>query len=140
MLLKVYYNIPVRHKIIIIDDDELLCEEIAKILEEEGYTTDFFFDPRSGLKRLMSGEYDLLLLDLKLPGFDGDKVLKLIKESRLKIKTIMISGSIITDKGAGKNPNLPGIISSEELKLADAVLAKPFDPAVLLAEIRRLTP
>ena len=133
-----YYNNYVRHKIIILDDDELLCEEIAKILEAEGYAADYFCDPRAGLKQLMSGAYDLLLLDLKLPGFDGDKILKLIRESRLAIKTIMISGSIITEQGRGAFRNLPGIISASELDQADAVLAKPFDPEVLLREIGRL--
>jgi len=127
----------VRHKIIIIDDDELLCEEIAKVLEAEDYTADYFLDPRAGLKQLMTGAYDLLLLDLKLPGFDGDKVLKLIKASRLKIKIILISGSIITEKGEGHR-NLPGIVSADELSGADSVLAKPFDPEVLLRELKRL--
>lgn len=127
-----------RHKIIIIDDDELLCEEIANILKAEGYAADYFLDPREGLAQLMKGAYDLLLLDLKLPGFDGDKVLKLIKKSRLEIKIILISGSVITEKNESGNPNLPGIVTADELTLADMVLAKPFDPEVLLKELKRL--
>ena len=127
-----------RHKIIIIDDDELLCEEIANILKDEGYSVDYFLDPRIGLKQLMTGAYGLLLLDLKLPGFDGDSVLRLIKRSELKIKTIMISGSIIAANGDGPVRNLPGIITAAELAQADAVLAKPFDPELLLKEIGRL--
>ncbi len=128
----------VRHKIIIIDDDELLCEEVAKVLEAEGYAADYFLDPRAGLKQLMTGGYDLLLLDLKLPGFDGDKVMKLVKESRLKIKIVMISGSVITEKNGTGNHNLPGIVTAADLAQADAVLSKPFDPQLLLDEIARL--
>ncbi len=129
-----------RHKIIIIDDDELLCEELAKVLEAENFSADCFFDPRAGLKHLMTGGYDLLLLDLKLPGFDGDKMMKLVKESRLKIKIVMISGSITAEKSGGASQHLPGIVAADELSQADAVLSKPFDPDLLLREIKRLLP
>ena len=57
--------------ILIIEDEEQLCRSMAEGLRMDGYETDTCFDGEEGLELCMTENYDLILLDLNLPGIDG---------------------------------------------------------------------
>ena len=80
-------------KILIIEDDKGLCEEMADILEDEGYCVSVTFNGCNGKNLIESNIYDLLLLDLKLPGLHGLSILKTIKKKIRKPRVIVITGS-----------------------------------------------
>jgi len=121
-------------KIILIDDDELMVKELSNLLIEEGFDLDAFTDPEIGLDRLLENNYDLLLLDIKMPKISGTDILKIARSKGLKTKIITITGNpILLDK-----ESLNGATDKKEVFLADFVLNKPFDPNLLLSKINEL--
>ena len=62
--------------ILIIEDEEQLCRSMAEGLRMDGYETDTCFDGEEGLELCMTENYDLILLDLNLPGIDGLEILR----------------------------------------------------------------
>ncbi|PIQ89281.1 MAG: hypothetical protein COV72_03830 [Candidatus Omnitrophica bacterium CG11_big_fil_rev_8_21_14_0_20_42_13] len=129
-------------KLLIIDDDEELCLELAEILRQENYIADTVFDGRSGISRIGGRGYSLVILDLKMPRMSGYDVLRYIRAGFPSLKVIVITGidlnklnaemeNVFTKK-AGESP-------ANILKRADAVLSKPFDVEELLNKISELT-
>ncbi|MBL9079117.1 MAG: sigma-54-dependent Fis family transcriptional regulator [Planctomycetes bacterium] len=78
--------------ILIVDDHRAVREELAFALGYDGFTTAEAADGPSGLERALTGDVDLVLLDVKLPGLDGLDVLARIKEARPELPVVMISG------------------------------------------------
>ncbi|MEW6088341.1 MAG: response regulator [bacterium] len=127
-------------RIFIIDDDKELCEEITEILSGEGYSVNAAYDGLKGKKIIENGNYDLLILDIKLPGLNGFEVLKSIRGKNIKIKIIIISGRPKNTSLMDENKIQKKIYIDEEttLKLADAVISKPFDIKIMLEKVREL--
>ena len=63
-------------KILLIEDEEKLARMVELELRYEGYEVEKAFDGRTGLERALSGEHDLILLDIMLPGMSGMEVLR----------------------------------------------------------------
>ncbi|MGH1600075.1 response regulator transcription factor [Campylobacter majalis] len=111
-------------KILMIEDDLELAEILSEYLQKNNYNVTIIDDPYLGLSTLNTNKFDLVILDLTLPGLDG---LQLCKEIR-------------------KNNNIPIIISSARHDITDKVNAlengaddympKPYNPQELLARIR----
>ena len=80
------------NKILIIDDEENIREVLSGILEDEGYSVDSAKDGHEGLEKAESGIFDLVILDVWLPGMGGMEVLDKIKKSIFDIEVIVISG------------------------------------------------
>ena len=127
-----------KKRILMIDDDEDLVEETVSILKDAGYSVDPAFDGVRGEELAYNGSYDLILLDVKMPGLRGPQVLKDLKERKVPSKIIVITGSLIigpsSDCAKETNP-------SEECRiidLADGVIEKPFNPGELLAKIEEI--
>ncbi len=80
-----------RTQILIVDDERKICEILKDILEGEGYSVDFVLNGYDALRKVQKNDFDLLLLDMKLPDIDGLTVLKRIKEINTEIGVIMIS-------------------------------------------------
>ena len=73
-------------KILLVEDEEKLARMVELELQYEGYQVDKAFDGRTCLDRALSGEYDLVLLDIMLPALSGMEVLRrLRKESQLPV-------------------------------------------------------
>ena len=66
-------------KILLVEDEEKLARMVELELRYEGYQVDKSFDGRSGLERALSGEYDLVLLDIMLPQLSGMEVLRRLR-------------------------------------------------------------
>lgn len=82
-------------KILVIEDDRFLRKLLLERLEEEGYTLDGAVDGEEGLKKAKEEKFDLILLDLILPGMDGFEVLSQIKkEEGLKEIPVLILSNL----------------------------------------------
>jgi DNA-binding response OmpR family regulator len=74
-------------RILIIDDEEDVAISLSKVLEQYGFMTYFFIDPVLAYSNFKGGQYDLVILDIKMPEIDGFYLYKKIREidSRIKI-------------------------------------------------------
>jgi signal transduction histidine kinase len=113
-------------KILIVDDESDIAVILRLHLEEAGYTTSWAADGESGLSLLQSGNYALVLLDVRMPGINGVEVLQRIRKIGLDTAVIMMT--------AHGNENL--VTECMKAGAADYV-AKPFDAEDLLNRIER---
>lgn len=111
------------NRILIIDDDKELCVLIKQSVLSENIEADFCNNGREGLQKLKEAEYQLVILDIMMPGIDGFEVLgEIRKESRLPI--LMFTS---------KNDSVSKVLGLRAG--ADDYLTKPFDMEELIARI-----
>ncbi|KKR30443.1 MAG: hypothetical protein A2149_05135 [Candidatus Schekmanbacteria bacterium RBG_16_38_11] len=116
-------------KILIIDDDAELCEEMAEFLNDEGYSVQTALDGNQGEKLIRKNNYDVILLDFKMPGLNGIDMLKIVKEKKPKPAVFIISG----------RPFIEKLLEEEKLtSVVDGIMGKPFDLEMMLKRIRSL--
>jgi two-component system response regulator CpxR len=113
-------------RILIIDDDVELAALLKEFLEREDFTVECAHEGISGLQKAENGAFELIVLDLMLPGMDG---FTLLKELRTKSRVPVI---VLTARDEDED-RIVGL----ELG-ADDYLAKPFNPRELLARIRAI--
>jgi DNA-binding response OmpR family regulator len=114
------------NKLLLIDDDEALCELLEEYLNSEGFDVESVHTGPEGIERATSGEWDAIILDVMLPGMNGFDVLKRIQE-RTRSPVLML-----TARGEDTDTVLG-------LELgADDYVAKPCSPRVLVARLRNL--
>ena len=125
-----------KKKILMIDDDEELCEEITEILTNEGYRVTTAFDGLNGNRLIEKYDYDIVILDIKMPGLSGLDILEGIKGQDKELKVIVLTGRPLS-KNLQEEQNYN---DKEEslLGLADGIIGKPFDIEVLLGKIKKL--
>lgn len=114
--------------ILVVEDERALCETIVQSLRRLAYSVDFCFDGDEALSLLESERFDLIVLDLNLPGADGMTVLRTLRTHDRDTRVLILSArSEVSDKVAGLDAG------------ANDYLAKPFHLAELEARIRSLT-
>jgi len=113
-------------KILIVDDQEDNCAVLQRRLEKEGHTCAAVYDGASALQRLAVEDFDLVLLDIMMPGIDGREVLRRIKtdEKLRHLPVIMISAL----------DQIESVVACIE-QGAEDYLPKPFNPVLLRARI-----
>ncbi len=79
-------------KILVIDDEKRMCDSIKVLLSNIGYEVDIALNGRTGIEKLQSTSYDLVITDLMMPELDGFAVMKYIKESCPNTLVIVITG------------------------------------------------
>jgi DNA-binding response OmpR family regulator len=114
-------------KLLLIEDFQLLRDSLAQGLREAGFAVDATGDGEEGLWYATSGSYDVIILDLLLPGLDGLTILKRLRERRSSDHVI-----ILTAKGTADD-RVNGLNLG-----ADDYLVKPFVFEELLARVRAL--
>lgn len=113
--------------ILIVDDDEALRQMLRQNLENQHYRVESAGDGKEALDRIAGDTYDVVLLDIMLPGDDGLEVLRQMREIGLETPVIMLTArGDVEDRILGLNLG------------ADDYLAKPFSMAELLARIRAM--
>lgn len=112
------------NKVLLVEDEEKLARFIELELTHEGYTVDKAFDGRAGLEAAESGGYDLILLDIMLPGLSGLEVLRRLRKSSQVPVIILTARDAVMDKVTGLDTG------------ADDYITKPFSIEELLARIR----
>lgn len=111
-------------KILIIEDEEKIARFIELELVHEGYEVDKCIDGREGLAKAESGNYDVILLDIMLPGLNGLEVLRRLRRTS-NVPVIMVTArDAVMDKVSGLDLG------------ADDYITKPFAIEELLARIR----
>lgn len=111
-------------RILLVEDEEKLARMVELELKYEGYQVEKAFDGRTGLERALSGEFDLVLLDIMLPRLSGMEVLRrLRRESQMTVIMLTARDSVV-DKVSGLDSG------------ADDYITKPFAIEELLARIR----
>ena len=118
-----------KEHILVVDDEEDILELLTYNLVREGYQVTGALTGEEALKKFRLISFDLIVLDLMLPGIDGLTVVKKVKnDPRLGITPILI----LTAKGEE-----PDVVTGLELG-ADDYITKPFSPRILIARIRAL--
>ena len=114
-------------KILVIDDERALTEALSAILNQNKYSVDCAFDGEEGLDYALTGQYDLIILDVMMPKMDGFAFLKALRQRKMDVPVIILSAKSQTeDKISGLNLG------------ADDYLPKPFSTEELLARIKAL--
>jgi len=116
-------------RILIVDDDIAVQATIRLLLERAGHSVVVAGDGRRALAIFEAGEFDLLFLDIFMPGMDGLETMRLVHQQRPLIPIIVISGNPLTiDSG-------PDFLTMATKLGAVRSLQKPFKPAALLAAV-----
>ena len=125
-----------KQRVLIIDDDQEMCAELQEILEDEGYHVQTAFDGKLGSELIHQGEFNIVILDLKLPEITGYEVLQRAKKIPEGPRIIILSGrplgqKVVHDENA--------CMDEEEqiLKLADEVINKPVHIPDLIRKIKK---
>ncbi len=114
-------------RILIVEDERLLADSIKALLESRGFTAETAYDGESGLAYGELGIYDLIILDVMLPGLDGWQVVRRLREKRCGTPVLMLTArSGLEDRVEGLNAG------------ADYYLTKPFDARELTACVNAL--
>ena len=114
-------------RLLIVEDEVRLADTLRHLLNRQGYTADVCYDGVSGLDNAMTGIYDLMVLDVMLPGMNGFQVVKKLREAGVATPVLMLTAkSDVGDRIHGLDCG------------ADYYLTKPFEPEELLACVRTL--
>jgi len=114
-------------KILIVEDEQRLAESLKTLLESKGFSVEAVYDGVTGREYALTGIYDLLILDVMMPGLDGYSIAKQVRASRCGTPILMLTAkSSVEDRIQGLNSG------------ADYYLTKPFDTRELLACINAL--
>jgi len=114
------------NRILIIDDDEELCELVSEYLTVEGFEVEVVNDGESGLEKALREEQDLVILDVMLPKKNGFDVLRELRQTS-KIPVLMLTA---------RGEDTERIVGLEIG--ADDYLPKPFNPRELVARLRAI--
>jgi CheY-like chemotaxis protein len=118
-------------KILIIDDDSAVRATVQLVLERAGHSVVTVGDGRKGVALFETEDFDLLFLDIFMPGMDGFETMRLVHQRRPLIPIVVVSGNPITpDSIAG-----PDFLTMATKLGAVSSLQKPFKPAALLAAV-----
>ncbi len=114
-------------KILVIEDEKLLAYSLKTLLTGKGFEVEVAFDGETGAEYAELGVYDLLILDVMMPGMDGYEVARKVRKQRINTPILMLTArSGVEDRIEGLNAG------------ADYYLTKPYDNRELLACINTL--
>ena len=114
-------------KILLIEDYAPLRESLQQGLRENGYAVDAAGDGEEGLWYASTGEYEVVVLDLRLPGMDGLEILRRLRAQKNKVHVLIVTAKdSVHDRVEGLDLG------------ADDYLVKPFEFSELLARVRAL--
>ena len=80
------------YRILVVDDEETICEACHEVLAAEGYMVDTVLSGEKALETLAGSKYDIILLDLKMPGMSGIEVLGKVKQVMPRVDVVMMTG------------------------------------------------
>jgi len=113
--------------ILIIDDEQAICLGCQRVLEAKGHRVEVCNDPRAGLQAALTGNFDILLVDLRMPELDGLEILTQIKGAEIDSEVVIITG----------NSSIESAVEAMRLGASD-YLSKPFSPEELTMVIRKM--
>ncbi len=114
-------------RVLVIDDESIIRKSCDKVLRRAGFEVDWVADGHYGLERISDNDFDVVLLDLKMPGISGVEVMRRIRDTNKDIKVIIITAY----------PTVDSMLETAELGSVDYVL-KPFTPQELVSAVNRV--
>lgn len=115
--------------VLIAEDDPNFGPELADLISQGGYACRLASDRQEALACMSSDQLDILILDLKLPVIDGIEIYTRIKSSDRSVPTIIITGQ--------DDEHADTLQAIKDIKVT-GILNKPFDPAILLDQLKKL--
>lgn len=120
-------SLPPAQRVLVIDDEQVVHISVKRTLTPDGHHVDMYEDPQAGIEAALTGQYDVILLDLMLPGITGLEILKHLKESGVTSEIVMITGHSTVETAV------------EAMKLgATDYLSKPFSPSQLKLVLQKV--
>lgn len=113
--------------VLVVEDDPTVAHGVARCLAAEGFAVDTVHDGAEGLARARAGRYDLIVLDLMLPGMNGFRVCRALREADDWTPILMLTAK------SGEYDEAEGLDTG-----ADDFLTKPFSTVVLQARVHAL--
>ncbi|MFA6450071.1 MAG: sigma-54 dependent transcriptional regulator [bacterium] len=125
-----------KQKILIIDDEITVAKSCKKILMLEGYDIEFTTNPKEGLEKAITGSYDLIITDMKMPDITGMDILRITKENSPQTLVIIITGystvaSAVEAMKEGAFDYVPKPFTPDELSI---VVKRAFEKKILMEE------
>jgi DNA-binding NtrC family response regulator len=124
------------HRVLVIDDEAVICLSCSRILSPEGYQVECKQDPRQGLDAALTGDYDVVLLDLMMPEIGGFEIFQKIRQAGVQSEVVIITGYSTVQtaveamkEGAADYVSKP--FTPDELKIA---LGKVIERSTLMRE------
>ena len=114
-------------RVLLIEDDKTIGQNIAMVLNKEGMVVDTSYLGEDGLEMAKLYEYDIIIVDLMLPGIDGYEVVRTLRAARNNTPIMILSGL------SGSDKKVKGLGFG-----ADDYLTKPFDRSELIARVNAL--
>lgn len=115
-------------RILIVEDETRLAETLRQLMEDQRYQADMVGDGADGVDYGLTGQYDLIILDVMLPKVDGFEVARRLRSAHISTPILMLTArDDISDKIGGLDCG------------ADDYMIKPFDSGELMARVRALT-
>lgn len=115
-------------RILIVEDETRLAETLRQLMEDQHYQADMVGDGADGVDYGLTGQYDLIILDVMLPKVDGFEVARRLRSAHISTPILMLTArDDISDKIGGLDCG------------ADDYMTKPFDSGELMARVRALT-
>jgi CheY-like chemotaxis protein len=118
-------------KILIVDDDTAVQITFRLLLERAGHRVVAAGDGRKGLALLEAEDFDLLFLDIFMPGMDGFETMRMVRQRQPLMPIVVISGQPLPSD----SPSAPDFLTMATKLGAVSSLQKPFKPAALLAAV-----
>ena len=114
-------------RVLLVEDDRELAGMLAELLADSGYETDAAHDGQRGLHLGLTGQYDVMIIDRRLPVLDGLELLRRLRARAVTTRVLVLSAlGEVADRVAGLDAG------------ADDYLVKPFEAEELLARLRAL--
>lgn len=116
--------------LLVVDDDHDLCESLWDLLRERGYRVSLAHNPQEAADRLGHSNFQVVLIDMKLPEGSGHEVFRAVRAANPQTRTVLITGV---------RNEMEQLVDATLSEGADAACYKPFDIPVLLQTLQRLT-
>ncbi len=114
-------------KILLVEDEKELAHELENLLSNEGYMVTVEYNGDTALDTILSEDFDIIILDIMLPGLNGYEILKHLRDEKIKTPVLMLTAKAdIDDRVKGLNLG------------ADDYVIKPFSGMELLARLRAI--
>ena len=115
-------------RLLLVEDEKRMADALAELLRQEGYQVTMCTDGTAGAEAVLTGRYDIIILDVMLPGLNGFEIAQAARRSGIRTPILMLTAKSDTAS------EVTGLDSG-----ADDYLTKPFQVEALLARLRALT-
>jgi electron transfer flavoprotein beta subunit len=114
-------------KLLIVDDEDVVCQSCIRILSPHDFETEAYTDPHKGLRQAIENDYDAILVDIKMPQMDGIEFLRALRRVKPDVPVLIMTGYASVGNAA----------EAVRLRASDFV-TKPFTPDEMLSAVRKM--